>query len=115
MCGIHGILDLTGAPVPGEFLSRMGQVTRHRGPDDEGMHQDGALAIGMRRLSVIDVAGGHQPLRNEDGTLWLVANGEIYNYRELSRGLIAQGHHLRTASDCSSRFFHGPVTWTCSG
>jgi asparagine synthase (glutamine-hydrolysing) len=102
MCGIHGILDLTGAPAPVDALSRMGQVTRHRGPDDEGMHHDGALAIGMRRLSVIDIAGGHQPLCNEDGTLWLVANGEIYNYRELSRGLIAQGHRLRTASDCET-------------
>jgi asparagine synthase (glutamine-hydrolysing) len=102
MCGIHGILDLTGAPAPVDALSRMGQVTRHRGPDDEGMHHDGALAIGMRRLSVIDIAGGHQPLSNEDGTLWLVANGEIYNYRELSRGLIAQGHRLRTASDCET-------------
>ena len=58
MCGIHGILDLTGAPAPVEALSRMGQVTRHRGPDDEGTHQDGALGIGMRRVSVIDVAGG---------------------------------------------------------
>ena len=83
MCGIHGILDLTGAPVPPEVISRMGRITRHRGPDDEGIHIDGALAIGMRRLSIIDLAGGHQPLSNEDGTLWLVCNGEIYNYREL--------------------------------
>ena len=61
----------------------MGDVTRHRGPDDEGLHVDGRCGIGMRRLSIIDLAGGHQPLSNEDGTLWLVCNGEIYNFREL--------------------------------
>jgi asparagine synthase (glutamine-hydrolysing) len=102
MCGIHGILDLTGAPVSAEVLSRMGRVTRHRGPDDEGVHQEGPVAIGMRRLSIIDLQGGHQPLSNEDGTLWLVANGEIYNYRELSLTLRAQGHRLRTGSDCET-------------
>jgi asparagine synthase (glutamine-hydrolysing) len=102
MCGIHGILVLDGAPPQREVLSAMGRVTRHRGPDDEGIHQDGALAIGMRRLSIIDVTGGHQPLSNEDGTLWLVANGEIYNYRELTRDLVAQGHRFRTASDCET-------------
>lgn len=102
MCGIHGILDLTGRLVAPETLSRMGTVARHRGPDDEGMHIDGSLGIGMRRLSIIDVAGGHQPLTNEDGSLWLVANGEIYNYRELAHGLVARGHHLRTGSDCET-------------
>ncbi len=101
MCGIHGILMLDGSPAP-DVLAPMGRITRHRGPDDEGIHADGPLAMGMRRLSVIDVAGGHQPLSNEDGTLWLVANGEIYNYRELSRALTAQGHHLRTRSDCET-------------
>ncbi|HET7261673.1 MAG TPA: asparagine synthetase B, partial [Casimicrobiaceae bacterium] len=102
MCGIHGIVDFTGAPVLPETLSRMGAITRHRGPDDEGSHVDGATGIGMRRLSIIDVAGGHQPLSNEDGSIWLVANGEIYNYRELARTLSAQGHHLRTKSDCET-------------
>ena len=102
MCGIHGVLDLTGAPASVETLSPMARVTRHRGPDDEGAYQDGSLVMGMRRLSIIDIAGGHQPLTNEDRTLWLVANGEIYNYRELSRDLTAQGHHLRTASDCET-------------
>ena len=102
MCGIHGIFDLTGSPVQAATLSAMGRITRHRGPDDEGVHCDGPLAIGMRRLSIIDLAGGHQPLTNEDGTLWLVANGEIYNYRELSQELAAQGHRLRTASDCET-------------
>jgi asparagine synthase (glutamine-hydrolysing) len=78
----------------------MGNVTRHRGPDDEGMHIDGACGIAMRRLSIIDLAGGHQPLSNEDETIWLVCNGEIYNYRELRDELQGLGHHLKTGSDC---------------
>jgi asparagine synthase (glutamine-hydrolysing) len=102
MCGIQGILNFDGAAASREIVSRMGRITRHRGPDDEGVHVDGALAIGMRRLSIIDLAGGHQPLSNEDGTLWLVANGEIYNYRELTKELVAQGHRLRTGSDCET-------------
>jgi asparagine synthase (glutamine-hydrolysing) len=102
MCGIHGVLHFDGAPTSATTLERMGAVTRHRGPDDAGAYVDGPIAIGMRRLSVIDVAGGHQPLSNEDGTLWLVANGEIYNYRELSSELRAQGHRLRTGSDCET-------------
>ena len=85
MCGIYGVLQLDGQPVSPDLLARMGRLTVHRGPDDEGVHLDGACAIGMRRLSIIDVAGGHQPLSNEDGTLWLVCNGEIYNFRELRR------------------------------
>ena len=80
----------------------MGRVTIHRGPDDEGAHADGPLAFGMRRLSIIDLEGGHQPLSNEDGTLWLVANGEIYNYQALRQELAAQGHRFRTASDCET-------------
>jgi asparagine synthase (glutamine-hydrolysing) len=102
MCGIYGVLDLAGAPVVADVLSPMGRAMRHRGPDDEGVYAAGPVAIGMRRLSIIDVAGGHQPLSNEDGTLWLVANGEIYNYRELARELTAQGHRLRTGSDCET-------------
>ena len=102
MCGIHGILELRGGTTSPDVLTRMGAVTRHRGPDDEGRYAEGPLAMGMRRLSIIDVSGGHQPLSNEDGTLWLVANGEIYNYRELSRSLTASGHHLRTGSDCET-------------
>ena len=81
MCGIHGIYRLDGQAVEPSLLSAMGNVTRHRGPDDEGMHIDGACGIAMRRLSIIDLAGGHQPLSNHDGSLWLVCNGEIYNYR----------------------------------
>jgi asparagine synthase (glutamine-hydrolysing) len=78
----------------------MGQVIAHRGPDDEGFYSDGPCAIGMRRLSVIDIAGGHQPLSNSDGMLSLVCNGEIYNFRELRRELEGLGHRFKTHSDC---------------
>ena len=102
MCGIYGMLHLGGAPGSPEALRPMARRTVHRGPDDEGAYADGPLAFGMRRLSIIDVAGGHQPLGNEDGTLSLVANGEIYNYRALRAELTAQGHRFRTASDCET-------------
>ena len=96
MCGIYGIINLDGRPADPALLSAMGRVTIHRGPDDEGAHADGPCALGMRRLSIIDLAGGHQPLSNGDGTLWLVANGEIYNFRELRRELEAKGHRFKT-------------------
>ncbi|HKZ72468.1 MAG TPA: asparagine synthase (glutamine-hydrolyzing), partial [Steroidobacteraceae bacterium] len=80
-------------------LDRMGAVTRHRGPDDEGRLVEGPLAMGMRRLSIIDVTGGHQPISNEDGTIWVICNGEIYNFRELRAELVRRGHSLRTGSD----------------
>jgi asparagine synthase (glutamine-hydrolysing) len=99
VCGIHGIFQLDGAPADPALMAAMGRVTAHRGPDDEGLHADGPCAIGMRRLSIIDLAGGHQPLSNGDGTLWLVCNGEIYNFRELRRELEALGHRFKTASD----------------
>jgi asparagine synthase (glutamine-hydrolysing) len=99
MCGIHGIIHLDGAPVDPALMSAMGRVTVHRGPDDEGFHVDGPCAIGMRRLSIIDLAGGHQPLSNADGTVWVVCNGEIYNFRELRRELEGQGHRFKTGSD----------------
>jgi asparagine synthase (glutamine-hydrolysing) len=99
MCGIHGIYRLDGQVVPPAMLSAMGDVTTHRGPDDEGMHIDGACGIAMRRLSIIDLAGGHQPLSNVGQTLWLVCNGEIYNYRELRSELQAKGYQFKTGSD----------------
>jgi len=102
MCGIYGILQLDGSRAAAEDLLPMGRVTIHRGPDDEGAYADGPLAFGMRRLSIIDLGGGHQPLSNEDGTLWVVANGEIYNYRDLQRELTARGHRFKTASDCET-------------
>lgn len=100
MCGIYGVLQLDGQPASTGVLGGMGKRTVHRGPDDDGEYCRGPIALGMRRLSIIDLAGGHQPLTNEDGTLWLVANGEIYNYRELQRKLAVQGHRFKTGSDC---------------
>src|SRR5262249_62351796 len=102
LCGIYGEIRFDGGAAELATLESMARRTVHRGPDDEGAHLDGPVAIGMRRLSIIDVAGGHQPLSNEDGTLWLVANGEIYNYRDLQRELKAQGHRFKTASDCET-------------
>jgi len=110
MCGIHGFIRFDGQPVTPPLLSAMGDITRHRGPDDEGMHIDGACGIAMRRLSIIDLAGGHQPLSNVEGTLWLVCNGEIYNYRELRAELQALGHRFKTASD-SEVLLHGYAAW----
>ncbi len=99
MCGIHGIYRFDGHGVAPAMLSAMGDMTRHRGPDDEGLHIDGPCGIAMRRLSIIDLAGGHQPLSNVEQTLWLVCNGEIYNYRELRAELQAKGYQFKTHSD----------------
>lgn len=100
MCGIHGYLALAGGPAPdAALLGRMGRVTTHRGPDDEGRFVDREILLGMRRLSIIDLAGGHQPIGNEDDTLQVVCNGEIYNFRELRQQLLARGHRFKTGSD----------------
>ncbi|MEJ6002472.1 asparagine synthase (glutamine-hydrolyzing) [Paucibacter soli] len=99
MCGIHGLYRFDGRPVEPAWLTAMGNVTQHRGPDDEGQHIHGACGIAMRRLSIIDLAGGHQPLSNQDDSLWLVCNGEIYNYRELRSELQAKGYRFKTGSD----------------
>ena len=110
MCGIYGIIDLAGAPVDSGVLAAMGNITRHRGPDDLGLHADGPCAIGMTRLSIIDLSGGHQPIANEDETLWLVCNGEIYNFRELRAELEVAGHRFRTGSD-SETLLHAYEQW----
>ncbi|WP_332671485.1 asparagine synthase (glutamine-hydrolyzing) [Aromatoleum sp.] len=101
MCGIHGIYRFDDERVSPEQLSTMGDVTRHRGPDDEGAHVDasGRCGIAMRRLSIIDLAGGHQPISNADDSLWIVCNGEIYNFRELRGELVARGYRFKTGSD----------------
>ena len=100
MCGIAGLLGLRGQPVEAELVRRMCAALAHRGPDDEGLEQPTAgVVLGHRRLSIIDVEGGHQPLCNEDGTVWVTFNGEIFNYRELRRELLAKGHRFRTRSD----------------
>lgn len=100
MCGIHGIYRFDGQPIALDDLSAMGNLTRHRGPDSEGMYAQGPCGIGIRRLSIIDVEGGSQPLSNADKTRWLVCNGEIYNYRELRAELQAKGYAFKTGSDC---------------
>jgi asparagine synthase (glutamine-hydrolysing) len=99
VCGIHGIYRFDGLSVEPRMLSSMGDRIRHRGPDDDGSHVDGPCGIGMRRLSIIDVAGGHQPLSNADGSLWLVCNGAIYNFRELRSELQGKGYHFKSGSD----------------
>ena len=99
MCGICGVIHFDGKPVERELLSGMNDRLRHRGPDGEGYFIDGAVGLAMRRLKIIDIAGSDQPLTNEDGSLALIFNGEIYNYRELRRRLEARGHRFKTAGD----------------
>ena len=99
MCGIHGFLSLDGTLTPDVSLHRrMGDITRHRGPDDEGSYVSGGVLLGMRRLSVIDVAGGHQPIANEDQSVWAVCNGEIYNFRELREQLAGRTFYVLEAN-----------------
>jgi asparagine synthase (glutamine-hydrolysing) len=100
MCGIAGIVG-TGEDgwIDHEVIHQMCQTITHRGPDDEGVFVKRGVGFGMRRLSIIDLAGGHQPVFNEDRTVWVVFNGEIYNFRELRRELEDQGHHFSTSSD----------------
>src|SRR5579884_1661261 len=100
MCGIAGYLNIDSeAQADPVVINRMCRALVHRGPDDQGTHLDGPVAIGMRRLSIIDVEGGHQPISNESKTIWVVLNGEIYNYREIRASLQARGHVFTTASD----------------
>ena len=100
VCGIYGAFSTDGQrPIQADLLDRMAHVLAHRGPDGAGRHLAGPFGMGMRRLSIIDLAGGDQPIANEDGTVWVVFNGEIYNYRELTADLIARGHRFATSSD----------------
>src|SRR5579862_9887601 len=98
MCGICGV---AGAPEDrGVGLTRrMCTALAHRGPDDEGIQFAHGVTIGVRRLSIIDVEGGHQPIANEDATMWVVQNGEIYNHLELREELIRAGHRFATRAD----------------
>src|SRR5262245_11339963 len=102
MCGIVGMSGpelMENAAAARDQLARMLGVIEHRGPDDEGHYVEPGIAMGMRRLSIIDLATGRQPISNEDGSIWIVFNGEIYNHRELRETLLARGHKLRTRSD----------------
>lgn len=100
MCGICGIflLDPGAEPEPHQ-LQQMNRTMNHRGPDDEGYYVSGPVGLAMRRLSIIDLSGGRQPIANEDETIWIVFNGEIYNYPELRSELVSKGHRFRTQSD----------------
>jgi asparagine synthase (glutamine-hydrolysing) len=101
VCGICGIVDLgpPSAPADARVLEAMLAAIAHRGPDDQGLHIDAGIALGARRLSIIDVEGGHQPFANEDGTVWAAQNGELYNHVALRRELEGDGHRLRSRCD----------------
>jgi len=99
MCGIVGIMSLSGAPVDRGALGRMSATLVHRGPDDEGTYIAEGIGLGHRRLSVIDLVSGHQPLSNREKTIWITYNGEIYNYVELREQLIGFGHQFVTGCD----------------
>lgn len=102
MCGICGLIQLEGVPRPvtdRAVLERMTDVMRHRGPDDRGFHAEPGVAIGVRRLSIVDVAGGHQPVANEDKTIWAAQNGELYNHESIRTDLLARGHQFNSRCD----------------
>jgi asparagine synthase (glutamine-hydrolysing) len=98
MCGIAGFVLRNGRAEASAVRAMCDQI-RHRGPDDEGIYIDRGCGLGMRRLSIIDLSTGHQPISNEDGTAWVVFNGEIYNYESLRNSLISDGHRFTTRSD----------------
>src|SRR2546425_5774320 len=100
MCGICGIVaSAEGAPVARQAVLAMNRAMKHRGPDDEGTYFEPSVGLGARRLSIIDLQGGHQPIANENGTMNIVFNGEIYNYRELRAFLEKKGHRFTTRTD----------------
>jgi asparagine synthase (glutamine-hydrolysing) len=109
MCGICGIAAARGAVDP-DRLRRMSETLLHRGPDSEGSHLDGGVGLAARRLSIIDLAGGDQPIANEDGSIVVVQNGELYNYRELGHELRRAGHRFATACDTEIHA-HGFEEW----
>jgi asparagine synthase (glutamine-hydrolysing) len=99
MCGITGIVRSDRAPIDRDLLARMNGAIRHRGPDDDGFYFSEGVGLAMRRLAIIDLKSGHQPIHNQDRTAWIVFNGEIYNYRELRSQLEKLGHQFYTDSD----------------
>jgi asparagine synthase (glutamine-hydrolysing) len=115
MCGIAGFVDSPSATpfAPDEsrdLVHRMCEAIRYRGPDDEGLLVDDGVALGMRRLSIIDLSTGHQPIHNEDETVWIVFNGEVYNFRELRRELEESGHRFYTSTDTEA-IVHAYEEW----
>jgi asparagine synthase (glutamine-hydrolysing) len=99
MCGIAGIATPRGRAVEADRLADMIAMLDHRGPDEQGMHREPSAGLAHARLSIIDVAGGHQPMSNDDGSLWITFNGEIFNYVELREDLVKKGHRFHTKSD----------------
>lgn len=111
MCGIAGQFNFhRGEPVARETIVRMADSIAHRGPDDEGYFISGALGLGFRRLSIIDLAGGHQPMSDAGETVWVIFNGEIYNFKELRTELQQRGHQFRTNCD-TEVIIHGYKEW----
>ena len=110
MCGIYGELDLHGSNRFGQYAQKATDVLRHRGPDDGAVWRGGQIVLGMRRLSILDLPGGMQPIWNEDHTCCIVYNGELYNFRELRQELQTYGHFFRTESDTEVI-----VHWPCDG
>lgn len=110
MCGIAGFVNDTSTEEKTAVLKRMTDIIAHRGPDNEGHFVDGRVALGFRRLSIIDLQGGDQPIFNEDSSMAITMNGEIYNYRELRRQLIDLGHTFSTESD-TEVILHGYEQW----
>src|SRR2546425_12163854 len=110
MCGIVGIYQFKGGPIDRELLGRMASIIQHRGPDGAGAYIADGIGLGHRRLSIIDIAGGSQPITNEDASLHLIFNGEIYNFVELREDLVKRGHIFRTRSD-TEVIVHAYETW----
>jgi asparagine synthase (glutamine-hydrolysing) len=111
MCGICGIATMPGGPpVSPEILAEMCRAIVHRGPDDEGLHIEAGVGLGNRRLSIIDVEGGHQPLSNENGSLWIAYNGEAYNFPDVRDDLLARGHVFKTRTDTET-MVHAYEEW----
>jgi len=110
MCGICGIYNLNGRPVDRRLLERMNSSMVHRGPDGEGAFVESNIGLGHRRLSIIDLKSGDQPMGNEDGSIQVVFNGEIYNFLELKKELETRGHRFRTSSDTET-IVHGYEEW----
>jgi asparagine synthase (glutamine-hydrolysing) len=110
MCGIAGVLRLRSGQVEVNRLRAMADAIAHRGPDDEGFYTEGPIGFGFRRLAIVDLAGGHQPMTSEDGQITILVNGEIYNFPELRHQLEGLGHKFHTNSD-SEVVLHGYRQW----
>jgi len=109
MCGICGIHDPEGN-IDQDLIKRMSEVLTHRGPDDEGYHFEDRIGLGFKRLSIIDLDTGNQPMANEDESIWIVHNGEIYNFHSLRKQLEEKGHEFKTRSD-TEVIIHGYEEW----